>query len=162
MTRDSVSGRMRCPAFVLDKRVLAQRRRMEKQTTARFFRKVPRASGLREDTPIIKPSPFQIVREILLPDAQYRYFQDHLLEDAPFIAAHTELTSYDQRTGCSRCLLITSRQRRDGILVNSEGYKCARYAAYVKDKAVLDLQGVVRDNLDVKAAERRPGRTDSR
>lgn len=135
---------------------------MEKQTTARFFRKVPRASGLREDTPIIKPSPFQIVREILLPDAQYRYFQDHLLEDAPFIAAHTELTGYDQRTGCSLCLLITSRQRRDGILVNSEGYKCARYAAYVKDKAVLDLQGVVRDNLDVKAAERRPGRTDSR
>lgn len=93
--------------------------------------------------------------DLLRRQVLYRYFQDHLLEDAPFIAAHTELTGYDQRTGCSRCLLVTSRQRRDGILVNSEGYQSARYTAYVKDKAALDLQGVVRDNLDQK---RRPNR----
>lgn len=127
---------------------------MEKRTTARFFRKALCASELRDETPIIKPAPFQIIREIILPDAQYRRFQSNLLTDAPFIAARTGLTGYDQDTGCFRCLLVTSRKRRDGILVDSEGYRYARYAAYVRDKAALDLQGVVRDNLDLKVRER--------
>ena len=43
--------------------------------------------------------------------------------------AHTELTGYDQRTGRSRCLLVTNRKRRDGILMNSEGCYLARKRA---------------------------------
>ena len=40
------------------------------------------------------------------------------------------------------------------ILVDSEGYTYARYAAYVRDKRELELAGVPRDNLDFKAHER--------
>lgn len=126
---------------------------MEKQTTARFFRKPAHVAELRDDTTVIKPAPFQIVREVILSEAQYRRFQANLLSNAPFITARTDLTGYDESTGF-RCLLVTSRKRPDGILVDSEGYDYARYAAYVRDKRNLELQGVVRDNLDLKERER--------
>lgn len=126
---------------------------IEKQTTARFFRKPTHVTDLQDDTAIIQPAPFQIVREVILPEAQYRRFRANLLANTPFITTRTDLTGYDENTGF-RCLLVTSRKRRDGILVDSEGYGYARYAAYVRDKRALDLQGVVRDNLDLKERER--------
>ena len=89
---------------------------------------------MQNDTPIIKTAPFTVVREI--------------------IAARTQLTGYSEKFGRFRCLLVTARRRQDGILVDSEGYTYARYAAYVRDKRELDLAGVPRDNLDFKAHER--------
>ena len=103
---------------------------------------------MQNDTPIIKTAPFTVVREIILPESKYRRFQADLLAEAPFIAART------QKFGRFRCLLVTARRRQDGILVDSEGYTYARYAAYVRDKRELDLAGVPRDNLDFKAHER--------
>ena len=76
------------------------------------------------------------------------------LAEAPFIAARTQLTGYSEKFGRFRCLLVTARRRQDGILVDSEGYTYARYAAYVRDKRELDLAGVPRDNLNLKARER--------
>ena len=92
-----------------------------------------------------------MVREIILPESKYRRFQADLLTEAPFIAARTQLTGYSEKSGRFRCLLVTTRRRQDGILVDSEGYTYARYAAYVRDKRELDLAGVPRDNLDLKA-----------
>ena len=109
---------------------------------------------MENDTPIVKASPFVVVREIILSEGKYRSFQKNLLEYAPFIAARTDLTGYNSQTGCFRCLLVTTRNRRDGILVNSEGSSYARYAAYVKDKGALDLTSVARDNLDLRSRER--------
>lgn len=126
---------------------------MEKLTAACFFRKPACVTDLQDDTAAVKPAPFQIVREVILPEAQYRRFQGSLLANTPFITARTDLTGYSETTGF-RCLLVTSRKRRDGVLVDSEGYGYARYAAYVRDKRSLDLQGVVRDNLDLKVRER--------
>ena len=109
---------------------------MEKQTTARFFRKPTQIVDLQDET------------------HQYRRFQAELLAEKPFIASRTNLTGYDSETGCFRCLLVTSRKSLDGILVDSEGYHYARYAAYVKDKRTLDLKGVARDELDWPRRER--------
>ena len=127
---------------------------MGKEQYARFFRKPCTVSDLENDTPIIRPSPFEVVREIILPESKYRHFQANLLTDTPFIAARTNQTSYNEHTGCFKCLLVTTRKRRDGILLDSEGYSHARYAAYVRDKSALDLAGVSRDNLDLKGRER--------
>ena len=109
---------------------------------------------MQNDTPIIKTAPFTVVREIILPESKYRRFQADLLAEAPFIAARTQLTGYSEKFGRFRCLLVTARRRQDGILVDSEGYTYARYAAYVRDKRELELAGVPRDNLDFKAHER--------
>ena len=111
-------------------------------------------SALQDTTPIIKAAPFTVVREIILSESKYRRFQADLLAETPFIAARTHLTGYSEKSGRFRCLLVTTRRRQDGILVDSEGYAYARYAAYVRDKRELDLAGVPRDNLNLKARER--------
>ena len=89
-----------------------------------------------------------------LSESKYRRFQADLLAETPFIAARTHLTGYSEKSGRFRCLLVSTRKRQDGILVDSEGYAYARYAAYVRDKRELDLAGVPRDNLNLKARER--------
>ena len=111
-------------------------------------------SALQDTTPIIKAAPFTVVREIILSESKYRRFQADLLAETPFIAARTHLTGYSEKSGRFRCLLVSTRKRQDGILVDSEGYAYARYAAYVRDKRELDLAGVPRDNLNLKARER--------
>ena len=44
-------------------------------------------------------------------------------------------------------------QTRENAKVGSGGSH-AKYAAYVRDKSMLDLDGVPRDNLNLKAGER--------
>ena len=78
-------------------------------------------SDLQDTTPIIKAAPFTAVREIILPESKYRRFQADLLAEAPFIAARTQFTGYNEKYGRFRCLLVTARRRQDGILVDSEG-----------------------------------------
>ena len=86
---------------------------------------------------------------------KYTYFASKAKKEGyEQIAARTKLTGYDRETGGFCCLLVTSRNRKDGILVDGEGYHYARYAAYVPNKQALDLRGVVRDNLDLKSKER--------
>lgn len=58
--------------------------------------------------------------------------------------AYTELTGYDQRTGCSRCLLVTSWKRRDGILVNSVGCYLVRKRARAPAKQPHKTEGQTR------------------
>ena len=122
-------------------------------TTARFFGKPDCTPDQQRDAPSTKPMPFQVVREIILTESAYRRFQRAPLADTPFIDARTKLTGYDQQAGCLRCLLVTTRKRLDGILVGG-GSSHAKYAAYVRDKTALDLEGVPRDNLDLKARDR--------
>lgn len=125
-----------------------------KRTVCTIFRKPVSVSALQDTTPIIKAAPFTVVREIILSESKYRRFQADLLAETPFIAARTHLTGYSEKSGRFRCLLVSTRKRQDGILVDSEGYAYARYAAYVRDKRELDLAGVPRDNLNLKARER--------
>lgn len=128
---------------------------MEKQTSAKFFRKPTHVLGLMDSTAIIRPTPFRIIREII-------HSQMPITTVSSLIAwqsGHTSrpgpsITGYDRETGGFCCLLVTSRNRKDGILVDGEGYHYARYAAYVPNKQALDLRGVVRDNLDLKSKER--------
>ena len=118
---------------------------------------------MQNDTPIIKTAPFTVVLASSGRAAASAHSEPVLLAagglflalaEAPFIAARTQLTGYSEKFGRFRCLLVTARRRQDGILVDSEGYTYARYAAYVRDKRELELAGVPRDNLDFKAHER--------
>ena len=97
----------------------------------------------------------EVVKIIELTGAQYRYFSTHLLEDMPFIIPNKNLTGIDK--GLNRCLLITTRKRRDGILVDCQGYNYARYSAYVQNKTVLDLRDVIIDHYNLKLREPRSG-----
>ena len=81
-----------------------------------------------------------MMKVIQLSAQQFQHFSANLLRDMPFITANKGLTGYDK--GVTRCLLVTTKRNRDGILVNSEGFDYARYAAYVRDISRLDLKQV--------------------
>ena len=126
--------------------------------TVTFVCKADRVQELTDDLPhAIRQSPVRVVKEIRLTQAQYRRYAAHLGEKAPFIAANRALMGMDE-DGVTRCLLVTARSRRDGILIDPQGYDYARYSAYVRDKSHLDLRDVPVDHYDLKLREHCEGR----
>ena len=111
-------------------------------------------AGQLTDTKADKQIRVQVEKVIELTQQQYQHFSSHLLEDMPFIAANRELAGQDAQ-GVTRCLLVTTRNIRGGVLVNSEGHNYARYAAEVRDKLVLDLRDVLVDHYDLKLRQPR-------
>ncbi len=72
-----------------------------------------------------------IVEKVIpLTGAEFDSFAAHLTRDWDFIRENKDLMSFDP-DGTMHCLLITGEGREDGILVQSEGYDYARYAAHV-------------------------------
>ena len=103
-----------------------------------------------------KPCRVEVARMIELNQAQFQHFSAHMLHDMPFIAANRDLMR--EAAGVQCCLLVYDRDRSDGILVQSEGYDYARYAAYVHHRSDLDLRDVIVDHYNLKVREPRSGR----
>ena len=120
--------------------------------TARF---VCKAEHVRELTDtmshITRQSPFHVV------EAQYQHYAAHLGEEVPFITANRALMGTDEH-GVTRCLLITVRSRRDGILIDAQGYDYARYSAYIRDKLRLSLRDIPMEHYNLTLRERQKGR----
>ena len=93
-----------------------------------------------------KPCRVEVARMIELNQAQFQHFSAHMLEDMPFIAVNRDLMR--EADGVQHCLLVYDRDRQDGILVQSEGYDYARYAAFVHRRSDLDLRDVVVDHYN--------------
>ena len=74
--------------------------------------------------------PWKIAHTVELSESRFRYFQNHLLDDYPFIAEHTEDLHTDGQ-GVTHGLLVLCEGSDDGILVNSEGHNYARYTAFL-------------------------------
>ena len=113
-----------------------------------FCRKPHSVRDLR-DVGADRPICVRVVKVIELTQEQYQHFCTHMMEDMPFIKANNTLTDRDA-TGIYHCLLVTTRNNQGGILVDSQGYDYARYAADVRDKSLLDLRDVPVDRCDVK------------
>lgn len=112
-----------------------------------FHFKASHAQELMEDK-TIQPIQVEVVKILQLSGQQFRHFSDNLLRDMPFLIPNKHLTGYDKRV--IRCLLVTTRGRRDGILVDCQGYNFARYSCYVPEKRSLDLRDVPIDHYDLK------------
>ena len=59
--------------------------------------------------------------------------------------------------GVIRCLLITVRSRRDGMLIDAQGYDYARYSAYIRDKSRLSLRDIPVEHYNLKLREHQKG-----
>lgn len=126
--------------------------------TARFVCKAERVRELTDTlTHMTRQSPFHVVKVIELTEAQYQHYAAHLGEEAPFITANRALMGTDEH-GVTRCLLITVRSRRDGILIDAQGYDYARYSAYIRDKLRLSLRDIPMEHYNLKLRERQKGR----
>lgn len=112
-----------------------------------FFYKASHAQELMEDK-TAQPIRVEVVKVIQLSAQQFRHFSANLLRDIPFIAANKNLTGRDKEV--TRCLLVTTRGMRDGILVDSQGFDYARYSAYVPDKRSLNLRDVPVEHYESK------------
>ena len=117
-----------------------------------FHFKASHAQELMEDK-TIQPIQVEVVKILQLSGQQFRHFSDNLLRDMPFLIPNKHLTGYDKRV--TRCLLVTTRGRRDGILVDCQGYNFARYSCYVPEKRSLDLRDVPVDHYDLKLRQPR-------
>ena len=120
-----------------------------------FYFKASHAQELMEDK-AMQPIQVEVVKILQLTGQQFRDFSANLLRDMPFLIPNKNLTGYDK--GVTRCLLVTTRSRRDGILVDCQGYNFARYAAEVLDKSALDLRDVPVDHYDLKLRQPRSQR----
>ena len=117
-----------------------------------FYFKASHAQELMEDK-TMKPIQVEVVKILQLTGQQFRDFSANLLRDMPFLIPNKNLTGYDK--GVTRCLLVATRSRRDGILVDCQGYNFARYSCYVPSKQSLDLRDVPVERYDLKPRQPR-------
>lgn len=73
-----------------------------------------------------------IEKVVVLPEAEYRYFCERMLEKYNFIAENRDLMRAESLQGKElyHCLLVMGEDSEDGVLVESEGADYARYASY--------------------------------
>ena len=116
-----------------------------------------KANRLRDLQNITKDKPIrvEVVKVVELTEKQFRHFSTHMLDDMPFIIENRNLMR--EVDGVYHCLLVCVKNHRGGILVESEGYNYARYAADVLDKSALDLRDVPVDHYDLKLRQPRLG-----
>ena len=77
-------------------------------------------------------SRYSVEKTIILDEEGYRHFADNLIADAQFITENIEKMFVD-KNGIKHCLFIRKEGANGGILVESEGYSYARYAAYLTE-----------------------------
>ena len=73
----------------------------------------------------------------------------------PFITTNKDLMC--EAGGLYHCLLVCAQNRRDGILVESEGYDYSRYTAYVADRSTLNLRDVPVEHYNLRLRQPRSG-----
>ncbi len=83
----------------------------------------------------------KVEKKVCLPAGEFEEFLKNPLEDMPCIVENIDLMQEDQE-GIYHCFLVTGEGRRDGVLVESEGYGYARYASYVPDAAALEYDSL--------------------
>ena len=88
--------------------------------------------------PEILAPPWEIVHTVELPPGEFRKFKEDLLQPQPFIMEHASEMYMDEH-GITHGMLVLCEGIDDGILVNSEGFAYARYAAYLSGARTLSL-----------------------
>jgi hypothetical protein len=87
---------------------------------------------IRKPTPeeLIPQDEFIVEKTIVLESEVFEGFIRDPLNDYDFIKEYLDLM-YCDKEGIFHCLLVTSDKHDFGILVESEGYHYARYAAFI-------------------------------
>jgi len=92
-------------------------------TKVNFFRKAHKDD-------LIPKNEVKIEKVVTLQINEFRKFEDRLLDNYDFITENKELMYIDE-DDVWHAILITAKEVDYGILVESEGYDYARYAAYI-------------------------------
>lgn len=99
-----------------------------KMTKVNFFRKAHKDDLIPKDTVVIE-------RVVTLEISEFRKFEDRLLDNYEFISVNKELMYVDE-DGVWHAILVTAKEVDYGIVVQSEGYDYARYAAFISKEGL--------------------------
>lgn len=83
----------------------------------------------------LQPPPCQVEAVVELDTASFKKLLQKPMDDQPQITAHRSLMHSEN--GVEHCVLFLDEESRDGVLVNSEGYDWARYAAFIPGARIL-------------------------
>lgn len=117
---------------------------------ASFYRKASSVRELVGKEPFPEKARFQITKVIELPANQYRRYMNELLRDVSFISRNVTDMRFDGKTETFLCLFVTCRDVNTGLLVESEGFGYARYAAFIPEKSALSLEGIPTERASEK------------
>ena len=105
-----------------------------------------RAVFLRKE-PEITASKYCVEKVITLTAEEYAAFTQNLMHDYDFIREHVNLMC--EKDGVWHCLLVTSEDMEEGILVESEGSSYARYSAFVPSvKGLIEQYQTMQETQD--------------
>lgn len=119
----------------------ADTKKYDSRTPICFLRKPSGLWDIIEHSKNQSDDVFEIEKVIELSRVDFDEFSTHLLVDTPFIQQNAHLMRVDEQDRW-HCLLVHDESRNRGILVESDGYPYARYAAYVADTRQLDLTNI--------------------
>jgi hypothetical protein len=111
-----------------------------------FHRKVTGVAEIESFSRLRQDDVFKIEKVIRLQPEEFEIYANDLQSDQPFIIANADLMRMDKNK-IWHCLLVKDTASERGILVESDGYDYARYAAYVQNTRELDLRDVPTEEL---------------
>ena len=101
-----------------------------------FGRKLAAIEDLKEIIERGKGCNFTIEETVELEPAEYKAFSENLLDDYEFIVQR-KASMWIDGDEVLHCLLVKAKGAKEGILVESEGYDYARYAAYFAEEGFI-------------------------
>ena len=126
------------------------------ENAASFYRKAASVRDILEKAPFPEKARFQITKVIELPKEQYRRYMNELLRDVSFISRNVSDMGFDEKSETFLCLFVTCQDANTGLLVESEGFGYARYAAFIPEKSALSLEGIPTERASEKCLCRHP------
>lgn len=109
---------------------------------AEFYRKPADEKELTDSLVPGEKWKVQIEKIVELSQDEFISFVDELYGYYRFIYDNGGYMYFDEEENCAHCLLVRTPERKEGILVESEGFSYVRYGAYVPDCNALDLSGI--------------------
>ncbi|MFY0387323.1 DUF6329 domain-containing protein [Hominicoprocola fusiformis] len=125
------------------------------ENAASFYRKAASVRDMLDKAPFPEKARFQITKVIELPKEQYRRYRNELWRDVSFISRNGSNMRFDEKSETFLCLFVTGQDANTGLLVESEGFGYARYAAFISDKKALALDGIPVERANEKCLRQR-------
>lgn len=92
--------------------------------------------------PVGSRLPFVVERIAEVTTEQFNHMGEELYGYYRFLYDNRDVMWYDADQRQMHCILITTVDRKDGILLEAEGYAYAQYAAYVPELTHMDLEKI--------------------
>ena len=113
----------------------------KKNHIAEFVRKPINKQELKEQYYGSFRCGFEVEKIAELSREQFEKFSGELYGYYRFLYDNRDVMYTDPGDRNMHCILVTTSEYREGILVESEGYPYPRYAAFVADCRRIDLEG---------------------